>query len=370
MPESIKSQKNVEIEVTTTPKSTVYLLGYDKRLTKYIRGNENLMDDIIRDLANYDVANRITIFDMKQSNWHECSNEELQKIQKGRRLVMPHYWGYPAVEIEDEVACLDDEKPEIVQKLEDFDPIELSEITENFRHVWMFHSFEVPKGKLIKSIDIPDSMTNLIVSSFSVNKKDGIAIGETKELIVENEFYIKTFMPKKIKFGEILQADIMVHNYVSAEKEIDVTVKIQLWCKNSNIRLHESECSSTSNETKITKTIKIPHRNAQKISFFIQTLADRTSFSNSINVRISAVATDKFSNEYKDTKSIKIKVEPLGAETYEMISKNYKLNPGKEELVDFLEQGVSSKDEFKRYYVDIAGDFLTENVRSEAFLYR
>lgn len=368
MTKSWKSEKTIEIEVTTKPESTVYLIGYDKRLTKYFHGNEVNKDDVIKELANYDKANRVTAFDMSPINWYECSDQELQKIQKGiRDVIRQTDWGYPGVEFEDEAVCIDDEKPEESQKLNDFDPTELNDITEDFHHVWLFESFKVPYGKLTKSITIPDSMTDLVLSSFSVNINDGIAFGKRQEMTVKSEFYIRSLMPNKIKIGEIFQAKIMVYNYGRANKEIDVTLRIDLIDKDLNIKFYESECNSMpNNETTMTKMIKVPYGNAKIVSFYIQTLPEETNMAKTINILVSASETNRSYVKYEERiKRIRIKVEPLGAETVKVMSKNYSLSPKKGEIIDSIKERVVSKDEFERYFIGIECNFLTENVRNE-----
>ncbi|XP_070504901.1 CD109 antigen-like [Chironomus tepperi] len=158
--------------------------GINKR---YNIGNDITNDEIRRELTNYDEKNMITMMDMKKSNWNECTDQELKRIQKGRLHVIQHSYDYLPFgtddDDDDEVVDSKEEQQEEIVK-DELPERQIDEIHENY---------------------------------FSMNQEYGLAIAPQKELIIKNQFYSKLSMPYSIKYGEIFRIDVMFYNNIDKE---------------------------------------------------------------------------------------------------------------------------------------------------------
>jgi len=382
MPNYVEKRKKIDIKINTQPESTVYILGFDKRLTNYFQGNEITKDDVVSELADYDGTNRVTVLDMDKSNWHDCTKHELQQIKKGIFILWD---SWDATIYEDEIACHEDNNFEDLPTSDNTESIGLQDIEEDFRDVWMFEELKsiqmyevpwtfkvswmygvprmnrVPDERFIKSIYVPSSTNTWMISSFSIHDEYGLAIGAPRELVVKTQFYIQAISPYIIKFGEIIKVDVMVYNYVDNREALDVKITMFDSEKLNSLKFYDSECSLTpNNETKPSKTIKVPNENARKVSFYIQPTSSQQNFEERIKIRIDAIATSRHGErfEYKMIKSLR--VEPVGVKTFNVISENYNLAKNSKEIVHYIENDLVNKEEHKRYITEVAGDYLTE----------
>ncbi|KAL7011371.1 hypothetical protein ACKWTF_014240 [Chironomus riparius] len=362
MPKSVQTRNKVPMKITTKPDSTVYLLGYDERLSYLFQGNEVKKDDVVKELANYDGTNKITVFHISKTNWHQCTPEELRRIEKGRVFVVQHSG--------DEFSAHQDEN--VFEDIYDLESVRnpdtetepaASDVREDFREVFIFDEFEVPDGSMIKNYYAPDSITSWLISSFSMNEVYGLAIGPPKKLIVKNEFFTKLVLPYSIRFKEKLRVDVMVYNYVENKEALDVTVNMYDHDNKKSFRFFESACSTTaSTATTMTKTVSVPHDNAKKVSFYIQSGAERTKFEQEIRIRVDATATSRHGTKYSDKMVKRLKVEPIGVKVYDIQTKNYNLKPSQATKIDSVKKNVTNDDEYPKFIVEIAGDYMTDDM--------
>jgi len=347
--------------ITTQPDSTVYLLGFDKRLTYLFQGNVIEKDDVVKELANYDGTNKITVFHMKKTSWHECGAKELNRIEKGRRFTVDHGGDeFTANSDDDEDEDLGGDL-ESQQNPEQTPTASADDVREDFREVWLFENFLVPDGELTKTFLTPDSITSWMISSFSMNDEHGLAIGPPTELVVKNEFFTKLVLPYSIRFKEKLRVDVMVYNYVDNKESLDVKVTLSDADNKASFRFFDKECSSTpSTETKPSKTVKVPYENGRKVSFYIQSGAERTKFEQIIRIRVDATATTRHGVTYQDKMIKKLKVEPIGVKVYDIEVKDYNLKPEQATKIDAISKNVTGTDEYPKFIVAIAGDYMTD----------
>jgi len=154
-----------------------------------VQGNDINKDDVVKELANYDGNNKITVFHMNKTNWHECDDKELKRVALGRRHVVDHSVDeFTANEDDDEEIEDLEEILESERNVEEDTPkASIDNLRVDFQGVWLFDEFEVPDGSITNTITKPDSITSWMISSFSMNKEYGLAIGQPKELIVNNQ---------------------------------------------------------------------------------------------------------------------------------------------------------------------------------------
>ncbi|XP_070504804.1 thioester-containing protein 1 allele S3-like isoform X1 [Chironomus tepperi] len=367
MPESAQTKKSINVTITTQPYSTVYLLAYDERLTYLFQGNDVKKDDVVKELADYDGTNKVTVFHVNKTNWHQCTKKELERIQKGRSFVVQHST--------DQFSANQDD--EIVEDIEDLEssrnPDEdahppADDVREDFREVFIFDELEVDHtGVMRKKYITLDSITSWMISSFSMNEESGLAIGPPKKLKVKNQFFTKIVLPYSIRFKEKLRIDVMVYNYVDSQEPLDVTVK--MWngaAKNDEMkefRFYDTECSTTaSTATSMSKTVKVPYDYAKKVSFFIQSGADRTEYAEMLKIRIDANGITSNGHKFVDKILKKLRVEPIGVKVYDIDVKNHILNKSSAPKIDTLKKNVTNGDEYPKFTVEIAGDYMTDDM--------
>jgi len=297
IPNLVETSNKIEMTITTAPESTVYLLGFDKRLLNFFQGNEIIQDDVYNELADYDRANRVTMLDMNKSNWNDCTELELQQLEKGRQYMIPHYWSFPAEEYEDEIACHEDNTFEELPKSDNTESIELPDIEEDFREVWIFEALEVPDGSLTKSFYVPNSINTLMISSFSIHDAYGLVIGPPKEIIVKYQFYIHALMPSTVKLGEIAKADVMIYNYVESKEALNVKVAMYFQKNINNFKFYDSK-DSPRNRTRHSTTINVPYNDVRKISFYFQSSLEGGNFEG--KTMIVATATNRLGKQFVD----------------------------------------------------------------------
>jgi len=360
LPASAQARKRVEMAITTQPDSTVYLLGFDKRLTYLFQGNVIERNDVVKKLANYDGNNKITVFHMKKTNWHECDAKELKRVALGKRFTVDH-GGDEFRASEDEDMMEDIEELESERNPEETPTASADDVRENFKEVWLFDEFEVPDGSITKTFKTPDSITSWMISSFSMNDEYGLAIGPPTELVIKNEFFTKVDLPYSIRFTEKLRVDVMVYNYVETKEALDVNVIIFDAENKNSFRFFDTECSSTpSAEKKPSKTASVPHDNVRKVSFYIQAGSDRREYEKIIKLRIDTTATNRHGEKFEDKMIRRLNVEPVGVKTYDIEIKNHNLK--NEMKMDSVSKNGTGTDEYPKFIVEIAGDYLTDDM--------
>lgn len=65
-----------------------------------------------------------------------------------------------------------------ISKRDSNNPIDISAHRHNF--------FEVPDGQITKSFIFPSTTSTQVIKSLSMSEWDGLAIGESKEIIITN----------------------------------------------------------------------------------------------------------------------------------------------------------------------------------------
>jgi len=336
------------------------LLAFDKRLSYLFQGNEIKNDDVVKEIADYDAHNKVTVFDIKKANWHECDAKELKRIALGRRLTVDH-GGDEFTANEDWDIIEDIEELESERNEPETSTASADDIYEDFTEVWLFEEFEVSDGELTKTFTTPDSITTWMISSFSMNGEHGLAIGPPTELVVKNEFFTKVVLPYSIKFEEKLRVDIMVYNFVETKEALDVNVIIYDAENKNSFRFFDGECSSTpSNDTKPSQTVKVPYDNVRKVSFYIQGGSDRKDYEKTIKLRIEAKATTRHGEKFEDKMIRKLRVEPVGVKTYDIEIQNHNLK--NETKIYSVSINIIDTDENPKFIIGISGDYLTDDM--------
>lgn len=356
----------------TKEKSKVYLLAYDKRLTYLMTGNNIETKDVISSMSDFQDGSIVRPISLKV--WKTCTADEIKRVKSG--VVEGSHSGstiYAHDYNDEEFNDDDDLEIETVEEEAPSDPIE-NDLRENFPENWIFDDFEVGENEFImKSFTVPDSLTSWMISTFSVNKDYGLAIAPTKELRVKNELFMKMIIPYSIRFNEVFKLDILVYNYANDKSLLDV--KVDLYSKVNEIEQFEfieyqGDQPTVVNSSKLTKSVKVPHSNLKKVSFFIRPRVNKNREKGFVKLYVFGNAKDKNGKTFKDKVLKKLRVESAGVKIYDISSKIYELDGSKEEThqisVGNVQHLSENSDEFPKMSVAVAGDFLTDTINMDA----
>lgn len=367
MPKDAKAKGKVSMTFKTKKYSSVYLLAFDKRLTYLYSGNDITNEDVIKDVADYDGHNEITVF--KMDKWHECTREELERITEGRKLTTDHGGDYFTAESDNDI---DEDVGELIgyqsEEPELDETPEADDMREHFPETWINEDFEMEdSNSLVRIYNAPDSITSWVVCAFSINEKHGLAIAPRQEIIVKNEFFIKLSLPYSIRYKEVLRLDILVYNFAENKKELTANVDLH----NANggkefqfVEYSVSNCiPSFSNALKMSKKVIVPYNNVRRVSFFVRPFTTNKEFEK----RMFVIAEAKVEgSSMRDIIKKWLMVEPIGIKVYEVHNNNYQLKNDKDIVDTFSTKSASPlanyTEEFPKIHIAIAGDYIANTI--------
>jgi len=253
-------------------------------LTYLWKGNEVTTEDVIQDVSGADGYNEINKFSIVKSNWHECSNDQLRRIAKGRIHLKEHSKDeFMLQEDEDEI-----EPPAPEEKASPEDPQVLiqpaqntDDIRENFSDVFMFKDFKTnsDSNTSISQYTVPDSITSWMVSAFSMSLTHGLAIAPTKELVVKKNFFTKLSLPYSIRYKEKLRVDIVIHNYIDPKENLTVDVTMFERGPKKHLKFYDNLCATTPNSIREpVETVTVESFQVKRVSFYIQSNSGNEEF--------------------------------------------------------------------------------------------
>jgi len=366
--DNAKVRSKIKMTFNTNDESKIYMLAVDKRLRFLRDGNDVTKKEVVNELSAYESQTEMILDDL--TTWHECTEEEVNRVVSGRfDEVTAHssdtFIGNDDDELldEDEIEeedIPDEEVPTIQQE-----PSEEDLLREHFPEVWLFEEIEDEEYPFTKEFIVPDTITSWHISAFSMHSS-GLAVMDPQELTVKKEFFIQFSLPYSIRYKEVLKVDVLVFNYVSSNKDLDVKLKIVN--HNSNqfefVKYEKAKkgCKPTYNNVPfITQSIKVPALGMKKSSFYIRSNSlDENDKSNAIKakkVAVYAEGTDDAGNKYKDATRKILRVEAVGVrkfntEAHTFLVKGYKNESSSELNYD----GPSNT------YCVISGDYMTDAV--------
>ncbi|XP_070504691.1 CD109 antigen-like [Chironomus tepperi] len=347
-----KTKDKVRMNFSTSPKSTIYMLAFDKRL-KFLRdGNDITRDDVASAMSSYDSDNQIIVNDL--SSWTACTGNEVKRIQD----VLDH-------EIDLRLFSGSDEDFD-----EDFDYIDVmkmetqNELRQDFPESWIFDSFETgDKKTAMKEYTAPDSITTWLISAFSLNKNQGLAMASAQELKVMNDFFVELNLPYSIKFKEVLKLDILVFNYVESKDDLDVDIQLE----NANGKQFQfveyskvnSVCTPIFNNNLISsKSTKVSYTGVKKVSFYIRSnILDKSNnnIPKELDINVRATARTRNGKTYEDQVLKKLLVEPVGIRDYSIVTEDHVLNGEKTKEHSYR---ANYTDGLTSLNVIVGGDYL------------
>jgi len=369
---------------STKTKSKIHLLAFDKRLKSLKEGNEITRTDVAKTIADFDGDNFLLIDDM--TSWHECTKEELNRVDKGRKAMedivsAANIFALKGKKQKDDEDDFGDESVDIETDYNEFedhfdddkdeiDKIELDEdeIRKNFPESWIFETIEVGNSEeAVKSFTVPDSITSWDISAFSVNKEDGLAIMKPQELKVKNEFFIKVNLPYSIRYKEVLKLDVLIYNYIESYEELEVTVDLK---ENTNFQIvkYSSNCTSIIDQN-YPRTVSVQPMEVKKVSYYIQPgSSDSTDFDakiSNINLEITAEGQTEGGIIYQDILQEELRVDPVGLRMYHVSTNKFYLDKHSSTPRVFTYSGSS---EYERHSAIVSGSFLSDAGNFESII--
>lgn len=150
-----------------------------------------------------------------------------------------------------------------------------SNVRKHFPATWLFETFNVNAGgEYSMTRKVPDTITSWILTGFALDPENGLAIAEPQKLLVKKDFFIKLNLPYSIRFGEILEVEVLIFNYNSVKS---TNVGIEVMCcrdfmaKDFVFIDKKSKCGYTeSTENERTQTVSVASNSMKSTSFLIK----------------------------------------------------------------------------------------------------
>ncbi|XP_070504828.1 thioester-containing protein 1 allele S3-like [Chironomus tepperi] len=354
-----KTKSSVVMEFDTQLNSKVYLMAFDKRLTYLRQGNELTRRDVMDEISKYENKLDVKFEDLK--TWHDCTTEELDRIKTGRKSIVAHN--------EDFMQSNDDEPDEDEPTESDDDQSQSQDNSEDdllreyFPESWIFEEFDIVKGDEKKTFKVPDSITSWIISAFAMHDTHGIAVADSTEITVKNEFFIKIMAPYSVRFKEIFGFNILVYNYIESKESLTATITLINTDKSIQFVSYDNECKPTfSDKIEHVKTnIEVPYQGVKKITFYIRSHPNLDNFNGIYKlIKLSLNAVGKTSSKtYEDRVRSRLKIEQFGVREYEVITHSNKLSKNINTNWNTVKR-VTPDNGFLKLSAIISADYLTD----------
>lgn len=265
---------NRKISVKASPNAFVGILAVDKSVVLQKKSN---------DLDKLRVFEELLAFNPSASYWPlNISGSESKYLEFG---------GENAFVLTDDVpddglfrvglgADTDDDEDEYDNDIFLDEPIsqparDTSSVRKDFPATWLFENFNVNGvGEYSMIKKVPDTITSWILTGFALDPENGLAIAEPQKLLVKKDFFIKLNLPYSIRFGEILEVEVLIFNYNSVRR---TNVGIEVMCCRDFLAMDfvfidkKSKCGYTeSTDNERMKTVSVPSNSMQSTSFIIK----------------------------------------------------------------------------------------------------
>ncbi|KAG4066172.1 hypothetical protein HA402_014472 [Bradysia odoriphaga] len=199
-PNTAKPGQMIDINIKTNPNAYVGLLGVDKSVKLLGSGND-LTSDEIWELWKKPSRRRSGGY---CSPWGDFFNR--RRWENGLILIS--------------LSNIDDK--DVLPVIPNVKPV----IRKEFPETWIWETIEDKRGSLSLSKKVPDSLTTWVLTGFSIDPVNGLALtNEPSELCVQQEFYISINLPYSVKRGEVVTIPCSVFNYLPNEIEAEIILE-------------------------------------------------------------------------------------------------------------------------------------------------
>ena len=232
MPSEVAPGAEVKINLKSSPKAFVGLLAVDKSVLLQKTGNDIDRKRVIEDLLKYDPSESYEplVVTGNDSNYEDFGGSN--------SFILTNALNQPPSGILDERFKDEEDSNEYHDDVFDKNwgkqtsvaskPTNIR-IRKNFPETWIFESFFTDsRGQFMFHKHAPDTITSWVVTGFSFDHENGLAISDPQNLLVKQKMFIKLNLPYSIRWGEILKVEISVFNYVP-DRKFNLSVDVEMF---------------------------------------------------------------------------------------------------------------------------------------------
>jgi Alpha-2-macroglobulin family len=358
--------------LSSQPNSRIGLLAFDKSLTFLKTGNDldkgkiieefikiNPRNDTVNVEVPFDGTNYILTIDIDDMDEDDdaCTPEQINL----KNSIRPDLLGRQDTKLQ-----AYDSKKEYNEIIIDDDGYVQADadvhLRKNFPETWIFQSFDISDtGSVALEYEVPDTITTWLISAFAMNPNSGFALAQSRELVVIQEFFVKTNIPYSVRFGEVLKLDVIAFNMLSNLKGLSAEITLKAKDGDGETQFEFVDLVNPGVNCKMSflkednrkKTVKVKPRSGERAEFYIRPL--KTGL---VKILVDAASSDgKFKDKIE--KVILVENEGIAVPDVKKFIFDYETPSSNTSTFEIDSQGVIDQD-ITAYSV-VTGN-LVENV--------
>ncbi|KAH8412667.1 hypothetical protein KR009_004419 [Drosophila setifemur] len=281
-PEEVKPGADVELEIRTPVKSFVGLLAVDQSVLLLGSNNDLTKDSFNWRLNGYDTSTpwqggysyfpgeRTGVVTMTNANFFYNRTAPYAQLEtvalSGATFAMRKTAVSNDAVLQTTTAAFGAAAPETVGFAAG-NSASTPAVRKNFAETWIFADIESTEEEVFKWVKtIPDTITNWVLTGFSLHPQKGLGITDEKVNIKTFQpFFVSVRLPYSVKRGEVISVPALVFNYLNKQLDVELTLDNQDG---------EYEFVDASNEVigdqKRTQTIRVGASEAAGANFLIR----------------------------------------------------------------------------------------------------
>ncbi|XP_017069812.2 LOW QUALITY PROTEIN: alpha-2-macroglobulin-P [Drosophila eugracilis] len=241
-PEEVKPGAEVELQIKTPPKSFVGLLAVDQSVLLLGNNNDLNKDSFNWRLNGYDTTTpwqggysyfpgeRSGVVTMTNANFFYNRTAPVHHLQVAgfwRRVFAMRKTSVQqdTAVLHSTTAALGAAAPEAVG-FSGAGASAAPTVRKNFAETWIFADIESTEEEVFKWVKtIPDTITNWVVTGFSLNPVKGLGVTDDKlNIKTFQPFFVSVRLPFSVKRGEVINVPALVFNYLPKTLDVELTL--------------------------------------------------------------------------------------------------------------------------------------------------
>ncbi|XP_043065393.1 alpha-2-macroglobulin [Drosophila ficusphila] len=240
-PEQVKPGAEVELEIKTEPKSFVGLLAVDQSVLLLGNNNDLTKDAFNWRLSRYDTSTpwqggysyypgeRSGVVTMTNAYFFYNRTAPVSHIQAfgagGSVFAMRKTSVLQDAAVHSTTAPMSAVGGQAVgfaAESASANPV----VRKNFAETWIFADIESTEEEVFKWVKtIPDTITNWVVTGFSLSPTKGLGVTDDKVNIKTFQpFFVSVRLPYSVKRGEVINVPALVFNYLNKRLDVELTL--------------------------------------------------------------------------------------------------------------------------------------------------
>lgn len=189
LPLAAHTNHDITISFETEKNSKVYVMGFRKQLPNIENSNDVTVADVVKKITDNIDSIKHSLINI--TSWNECTQEDINKIEKSRIRVAQHSGNSYSSNLEDDYNNFNEVKNlESEMKNKYFDDDENNDSTGK----WIFDDFKMESNSIDKSYKTPSSPGIYVITAFAVGRHNKLAIAESNEILIDNTRAITKFV--------------------------------------------------------------------------------------------------------------------------------------------------------------------------------